>query len=395
MSIAPGSPGHLVVVQDVSERHALLSELRAANRAKDDFIAMLGHELRNPLAPIRTAVDLMRLRQGATVGREVAVIERHVKHMVQLIDDLLDVTRIVKGKLELRLAPVDLFDVVRDAIEMSSPLFEQSGHRLDCDVPRGLVVSADSGRLTQIIANLLMNAAKYTPPQGHVEIVGVRSGGAIELVVRDNGPGIAEEIRAHIFDLFVQERQSLDRSRGGLGLGLAIVKSLAALHGGDVSLDSEIGRGSTFTLRLPPLATDKVKEQRAPERTAMARLAGVRVLVVDDNEDAARSLGESLRMAGAVVDLAHDGPGALRIAAVNAPAVVLADLGLPVIDGYELAERLHARLPHVPIIAISGYGDVHDVERAARAGFVAHVLKPVSLPELTALVCSLVPTRSS
>jgi signal transduction histidine kinase len=244
------SSGYLLIVQDVTERHNLLAELRSANRAKDEFIAMLGHELRNPLAPIVTAIELMRLRHGALVEREVGAIERHVRYMVQLIDDLLDVTRIVKGKLELRLAPLDLRDAIADAVEMARPLVAQNAHQLDVDVPAGLAMVGDRGRLAQVFANLLTNAAKYTSPGGHIRVAATTDADTISVVVADNGPGISPDIRAHIFELFVQERQAIDRSRGGLGLGLAI-RSLVTLHHGTVSVDSELGRGSEFAVRLP------------------------------------------------------------------------------------------------------------------------------------------------
>ncbi|MFT3770924.1 MAG: response regulator [Minicystis sp.] len=369
-------------------------EAEAANRLKDEFLAMLGHELRNPLAPIVTALYLMRLRGGSAVERERAVIERQVKHLAQLVDDLLDVSRITRGKIELRRQRVEIAEVVAKAIELSSPLLEQRRHHLTVLVPaRGLAIDGDPTRLAQVISNLLANAAKYTEAGGHIEVRAERDrGGDVVLHVRDDGIGIVPEMLPRIFELFMQERQALDRSQGGLGLGLAIVRSLVALHGGSVAAHSEgRGRGSDFTVRLPALdpaipspsgPAPVIASNRAPVSAAR------RILVVDDNRDAAVLLAESLSELGHTVYVAHDGPSALRMAEEQIPEIGVLDIGLPVMDGYELARRLREQpaLGRIRLIAVTGYGQQEDCRRSEEAGFDAHLVKPVPLDRLEGLL---------
>jgi signal transduction histidine kinase/CheY-like chemotaxis protein len=366
------------------------TEAEAANRAKDEFLAMLGHELRNPLAPIQTALALMRLRGDTTAERERTVIERQVRHLTRLVDDLLDVSRITRGMDVLQRDRLNVADVIAHSIETVSPLLEQWRHTLQVHVPRqGLSVDGDRGRLSQVISNALTNAAKYTDPGGTITIRAASVAGEIVVAVRDTGRGIAPELLPYVFDPFVQERQQLDRSRGGLGLGLAIVRSIVTRHGGTVALSSEgHGHGSEFVVRLPAASTvvaqGEVRATAAPAPPSV-RAEGVRVLVVDDNEDAADLLAAALTLQGHQARVAHDGPSALHICGDDfIPQIALIDIGLPVMDGYELAARLRA-LPggdHLRLIALTGYGQASDRERARAAGFDAHLVKPIDLDTL-------------
>ncbi|WP_437590894.1 ATP-binding protein [Sorangium sp. So ce1000] len=374
-----------------------------ANRAKDEFLAMLGHELRNPLAPIVTALHLMRLRAGGHAERERLVIERQIKHLTALVDDLLDVSRITRGKVELKKQRIELAEVVAKAVELASPLLEQRRHHLTVAVPSsGLAVDGDVTRLAQVISNLLTNAAKYTESGGEIAVRAERTGDEIALSVRDDGIGIAPEMLASIFDRFVQERQALDRSQGGLGLGLAIVHNLVALHGGRVSAHSEgRGRGSEFTIRLPAAVTARSSEAAPAPRPAGARRAPSpagprRILLVDDNLDAVELLAESLVAMGYTTRVASDGPSAIRIAEEFAPDVALLDIGLPVMDGYELARRLREQPEgeRVRLIAITGYGQESDFRRSRGAGFDRHLVKPIQIDRLMALIEEL-PARTA
>jgi signal transduction histidine kinase/ActR/RegA family two-component response regulator len=376
-----------------SEARRTSQSLEEASRAKDAFLAMLGHELRNPLSPIVTALELMRLRGGDTFARERAVIERQVEHLTRLVDDLLDMSRITRGKIELRKRVVEVAEIVAKAIETASPLLEQRAHRLVVGVPTaGLAVEGDETRLAQVVTNLLTNAAKYTDPDGKITIAAARAGDAIEIRVRDTGAGIAPDLLPHVFDLFVQGRRALDRSQGGLGLGLAIVRSLVDMHGGSVSASSDgPGRGSEFVVRLPAAkAKHPVPETTVGVAARRAHRARC-VLVVDDNEDAAHGIAAWLKAQGHTVRVAFDGPSALRAAAELRPEIALLDIGLPLMDGYELAGRLRAlpSLHDVKLVAITGYGQDADRARSAAAGFEEHLVKPVMLERIAALVDTL------
>ena len=424
-NVAGAIEGVLIVAFDVTDevtaRHEmdrLRTAAEAASRTKDQFLAMLGHELRNPLAPILTALQLMALRGDSTSIKERTVIDRQVRHLVRLVDDLLDVSRIARGKIELRHQAVDIAEIVAAAIEATSPVLEERQHLLDVDVPHGLVVRGDPMRLTQILVNVLSNAAKYTEPRGRVRIAARmdgRSGGAdrgaglpratepgtgaepqpgIELRVKDSGIGISAEMLPRVFEMFAQERQALDRSEGGLGLGLTIVKSLVELHGGTVeAISAGVGTGSEFVIRLPlaPAASDA--HRVSSSNAGAIRRSGPRrrILVVDDNVDAARMMAAALEMSGHEAQIAFDGPSALDAAATSRPDAALLDLGLPVMDGYELAQRLVAAHPddRPILIAVTGYGQMSDRERTAAAGFDAHIVKPVDVPHLLELVDAL------
>jgi signal transduction histidine kinase len=371
------------------ERDALIERAEAAHRTKHEFLAMLGHELRNPLSPILTAVQLMGIRAEGALAKERRVIERQVNHMVRLVDDLLDVSRVARGKVELKLAPVEIARVVADAIEMASPLLEERSHRLVTSVPAsGLLVDADADRLAQALGNLLTNAAKYTPPGGVVTVTASKSDRFVEIGVRDNGVGIEPELLPQVFDLFVQGRQGFDRAQGGLGLGLSIAKNLVEMHGGSLRGYSDgIGRGSVFTLELE-LLSKSVDENRVRRVAAVSTRATRRVLVVDDNKDAADGFGEFLEASGHVTRVAYDGLSALEVASEFRPQVALLDLGLPVMDGHELARRLLSLLSDEPpkLVAITGYGDQIDRRRSSESGFDHHLLKPVDASELFQLI---------
>jgi signal transduction histidine kinase/DNA-binding response OmpR family regulator len=376
--------GVIAVAVDVTGQVRARREVEVANRSKDEFLAMLGHELRNPLAPIVTALQLMELRGDETLRRERTIIERQVRHLTRLVDDLLDVSRITRGRIDLKRESIEVSEIVAKAIEMASPLIEQRQHNLRIDLPRhGLAVEADAIRMAQVVANLLNNAAKYTEPHGTIAVAARMEGELVVLRVRDTGIGLSPEMLPRVFDLFVQERQALDRAQGGLGLGLAIVKTLVELHGGTVEAHSEgHGRGSEFVVRLPAAQAGGGLAPAAPE--AAARPDALRVLVVDDNADAADLLALSVRLMGHVARVANDGPAALQIAAQFQPAVALLDIGLPVMDGYELARHLRALpgLEQVRLIAVTGYSQEADRRHTTAAGFERHLVKPIQLDEL-------------
>jgi signal transduction histidine kinase/DNA-binding response OmpR family regulator len=372
-----------------SAAEAARAEADAASRAKDEFLAMLGHELRNPLAPILTALHLLRLKGQAS--REQEIIERQVGHVVRLVDDLLDVSRITQGKIVLRKQRLQAEALVARSVEMVAPLLEQRRQTVATDVEPGLVLTGDEDRLAQVLSNLVTNAAKYSEPESVITLAAAREGKTVRFRVRDQGSGIAPEMLPRIFDVFWQHQQSLDRSKGGLGLGLAIVQSLVALHGGKVEATSDgIGKGSEFVVELP-LGEDEelVAAEAAPQpRDARAEALAIaeRILVVDDNIDAADSLGYTLRKLGYSVEIAYDGPTALALARSFKPSACLLDIGLPVMDGYELAGRLRASTDlavGARIIALTGYGREADRARSADAGFSAHLVKPVTVDALT------------
>jgi len=379
-----------LVEQNEAEREELLGELQSASRAKDEFLAMLGHELRNPLSPIITALRLMRHKSQGAVTREQQVIERQVNHLTRLVDDLLDVAKIARGKVELRRELVDLADVTAKAAEMASDLLEQRHHRLSIHCEKGRFLGyADPIRLAQVIANLLTNAARYTDPGGNIQLDVSARDGQLILTVKDNGIGISPEMLPRVFNLFEQAARSADRAQGGLGIGLALVKNLVALHGGAVSAHSDgLGRGSTFTVTLPAARGQLSADQTQHHRAAVAAAGSGRVLIVDDNLDAAELLQHALEDSGYAVEMATDPMTALDIAARFAPEVAILDIGLPVIDGYELATRLLA-LPETAscrLIALTGYGQEHDRRRSLDAGFYEHLVKPVDVDRLVRLV---------
>jgi signal transduction histidine kinase/DNA-binding response OmpR family regulator len=380
--------GIVVVVFEVTELARARSAAEAANKAKDEFLAMLGHELRNPLAPIMTSLELMSLR--GTAPRERMIIDRQVRHVMRLVDDLLDVSRITSEKVSLSKETLDLAEVIADAIETASPMLEQQSHHLRVTAPPGhSFVHGDRARLTQVVANLVTNAAKYTDPGGELEITTTAEEGEIVLRVRDNGQGLAPDLLPRVFDLFAQGTRTIERAQGGLGLGLAIVKSLVGLHGGTVSAESEgVGLGSVFTVRLPSAAAPESVDRHSPDLPASsAAVQGLRVLVVDDNEDGADMLSEALSSVGHVTRVAYDGPEAIKAASAFRPDVALIDIGLPVMDGFEVAKTLRTMLdPSAKLIAVTGYGQTSDRARTRDAGFDHHLVKPVELTHLIELL---------
>ena len=380
-----------------AEATAARLEAERANRAKDEFLAMLGHELRNPLAPILTALQVMKLRAPTAIERERAILERQVKHVVSLVDDLLDVSRITSGKIELSRERMVLRDTVSKAIEQVGPLLEQRRHDVRLDVPPELAVMGDPVRLAQVLSNLISNAAKYTEPGGRIDVAGSRDGSDVVIRVGDNGVGLHPDLLPRVFDLFVQGGQSLDRAQGGLGLGLAIVRSVVELHGGRVSAYSNgPGSGSEFRVFLPALDADFVAPEPAPPVARAPLVAGVRVLIVDDNEDALELLSEALELSGYETHTASDAATAIIRAEALRPQVALLDIGLPVVDGYDLARRLRqtSGLENLRLVAITGYGQAADRERARSAGFDEHLVKPISVDDLHRVVVRLLDAGS-
>jgi signal transduction histidine kinase/CheY-like chemotaxis protein len=387
----------LALEKGTEERDRLLARLEAANRAKDEFLAMLGHELRNPLAPILTAAELLRRNSALTGRREVDVIQRQASHLAALLDDLFDVARVAAGKVTLAKRRIALRDVIAQAVEMGTPLLEKKRHVLRLEVPSDISIVADPQRMAQVFANLITNAAKYTDAEGNITIHAAREGDRVVVRVVDNGIGIPPDQRAHLFDAFFQVSRPRGRSEGGLGLGLALVKSLVELHGGEVTAFSAgPGEGSTFVVVLPTenRASDELDSRAAPGRNALARSDGGpavkprRVLLVDDNEDLAELLADVLRQAGHVVEVAHDGPSALARVVLFHPEVAVLDIGLPVMDGYALAAELRSAMRDgaPKLIAVSGYGQAIDRELSKRAGFAAHLVKPVDFAALEAAI---------
>ena len=385
--------------RDIAEDMQRRAEL--ASRGKDEFLAMLGHELRNPLAPIVTTLELMSLRAPGQLERERKTIERQVRHLGRLVEDLLDVARITRGKIELQRSPTELADVVGKAVEMTGRSFADRGQALHVDIAPGLVVECDADRLAQVVTNLLNNATKYTERGGEIRVTGAREHHQAVLRVRDNGIGISPEMLPRVFDVFVQERQALDRAQGGLGLGLAIVKSLVELHGGTVAAASDgLGHGTELTVRLPLYEPHAAAEPCAaapvaPRSVAAERAA--RVLVVDDNPDALASLAGVLEARGYLTFRASDGPSAIELAARVRPELALLDIGLPVMDGYELARRLHGvpGLERVKLVAVTGYGQPSDLARSRAAGFDEHLVKPVTLDAIEAAIARLAPAPAN
>ncbi len=371
----------------VRERDARASAEKAS-RAKDEFLAMLGHELRNPLAPIVTGLELLRIRGSVDLQRDLPVLQRQAQHLIRLVDDLLDISRITHGKIELKRERLEIATAIAGAVEISTPLIVARKHELDLRVPSGLVVLADRARLAQALGNVVTNAAKYTEPGGRITISAARVGALVEVSVRDTGIGIAPDMLPHIFNMFVQERQSLDRAQGGLGIGLAIVRNLVELHGGTVEARSEgRGLGTEMILRVPAEMAADSAQRNEPRAEVATR--GRRIMVVDDNEDAADLLAEVLEQLGNSTRVAHDAGGALAIVDEFDPELAVLDIGLPVIDGYELARRLRERPRKLGLIALTGYGQSSDKARAAEAGFDAHLVKPVAIDALQALIAKL------
>ncbi|MDI1428000.1 ATP-binding protein [Polyangium sorediatum] len=392
-----GYLGHIGSCTDITERKLAEQMQAEADRRKDEFLAMLAHELRNPLAPMRMALHIIRARQAnAATDRHLQILERQTDNLARLVDDLLDVSRLTRGKIELRKERLDIATVVTRAVDATRGLIEGRHHTLTVELPAAPVtVFADAVRLEQILVNLLTNAAKYTDPGGHITLHATRVGAQVELYVHDDGVGIAPHMLDRVWHIFEQAERTLDRAQGGLGIGLSIVRHLVEMHGGTVEAQSPgLGQGSTFFVWLP-LAPEEpaciTTERAAPARTDATNLspAGrrLRVLVVDDNVDAAAMIAELVREHGHDVRVVHDGLGALAEAEEQHPEVVFLDIGLPGMDGYEVARRLRAS-GHGPaeLVALTGYGQESDRRLAAAAGFTGHLVKPAHPDEVLGLL---------
>jgi PAS domain S-box-containing protein len=381
-----------VEVESRSQVEQLNTELQAAARAKDEFLALLGHELRNPLSPIVTALDLMRIRGGNT-EREQIVIRRQVNHLTRLVDDLLDVSRITRGKVELRYEVVDARDVLNSAVEMVKPLVVQRQQELTVDV-----VSAqwygDPARLAQIVSNLLTNASRYSQTAAQINLRAYVTSSELKIVVTDNGMGLSEELLPRIFEPFIQGERQVRGAVGGLGIGLALVKNLSELHGGSVVAFSEgPGKGSVFTVSLPLTPTPGISSSAASATTESSTPPGAhqRILVVDDNEDAADTLADALRSFGHEVSVAYTPRNALQLFAEQDLDLAILDIGLPEMTGHELAKlmRENGRNAGIRYAALTGFGQDVDRERSAAAGFVTHLVKPLKFEDLEVLLATL------
>jgi PAS domain S-box-containing protein len=382
----------VAIIEDVTERKQVEEDLREADRRKDEFLATLAHELRNPLAPIRNSLHILGMSgvDESAVKRVTEMMTRQVAHMVRMVDDLLEVSRISRGKIELRKERVELAAVLRNAVDTSLPLVEAARHRLAVNIPaEPLTLEADPVRLAQVFANLLNNAAKYTPDGGEIAIEVSVEAGMASVCVRDNGEGIPPAMLARVFNMFTQVNTG-SRAQGGLGIGLTLARTLVQLHGGTIEAFSDgAGKGCQFLVRLP-LAPD-LPETKGPEQIPAhdgSPAALKRVLVVDDNRDAADSLGMLLEFLGADVRVVHDGPGALEAIATFQPAVVLLDLGMPGMSGLEVARRMREdpRLADTKLVALTGWGQREDRRRTHEAGFDYHLVKPADVGTLRSIL---------
>ena len=380
------------VARDITERKQAELALRDVDRRKDEFLAILAHELRNPLAPIRNSLHILRLTsQHDPVGERVGdMMDRQVSHMVRLVDDLLEVSRITSGKIALRKERVDLAAVVKNSVETSRPLIEAVEHHLMLAFPaEPLIVDGDPIRLAQVFANLLNNSAKYTDAGGEIRITAHSEDGWAVVSVRDTGAGIPREMLPSVFELFTQIDRHADRAQGGLGIGLTLVKSLVEMHGGTVQANSAgLGKGSEFVVRLPLVPDRHTADFSAAPEISSSLLKPRRVLVVDDNRDAAESMGILLKLLGADVHVAYGGAEALEALPAYRPDVVILDIGMPGMDGYEVARRIRQQpeFQKVTLIALTGWGQDEDRRRSHTAGFDYHLIKPADIDALQALL---------
>lgn len=387
-----GVSGAVNVLVDITDRKRAEELLHEADRTKNEFLATLAHELRSPLAPMATALEVMRRSDDdATAEQARETLQRQVSHLTRIVDDLLDLSRITRNELELRPAPVDLASVIGQAVETSRPLADCAHHEVVVDLPEEPIeLRADAVRLTQLFANLLTNACKYTPPGGRISVTAQRDGTKATVSVTDTGIGISRDLLPHVFDLFRRSEESAARSREGLGIGLTLARRVAEQHGGTIDASSPgPGSGSTFTVRLPVL------DSAQAEPSARARTNGRepvttrrRILVVDDNTDAAASLSELLELTGHDVHTVHDGPAALEAAMRLRPDAVLLDIGLPGMNGYDIAREIRGQpwSRNVLLVALTGWGQAKDRAMSREAGFDRHLVKPIDFGELEELL---------
>ncbi len=391
--------GALVAVsgssRDVTERRQVEQALREADRRKDEFLATLAHELRNPLAPLRSGLEVLRLAGDRREHAEPAqqMMERQLAQLVRLVDDLMDASRISRGKVALRRQPVELATVVRQAVESVQPLIDRGSQRLVLALPsEPIPLEADASRLAQVFANLLNNAAKFTPAGGRIDVSAALEGDSAVVRVADDGIGIGSGMQSRVFDLFVQADTSVERSRGGLGIGLSLARGLVELHGGGIEVRSDgPGRGSEFTVRLPVRPPPPAPAQPSPPADlAAAAPAGppCRILVVDDNRDAARSMARVLRLTGHDTEVAHDGLEALALGAAFRPDVVVMDIGMPRLNGHDAARRMREQPwgRDATLVALTGWGSAQDRQRSREAGFDHHLVKPADLQEIQRII---------
>lgn len=388
--------GAVAILRDITERYRAEQELRSASRQKDDFLAMLAHELRNPIAPIRNATRILAMVEHGDerVRHASEVIARQTEHLTGLVDDLLDVARVTRGAIELQREPVSIAAVVADAVEQATELIARRDHLLHVvQEEETLRVVGDRKRLTQVLTNLLVNAAKYTPPSGRIDLRTQADGDHVVISVCDTGVGIRAEDLAQVFDPFMQAERSPDRAQGGLGIGLALVRSLVAMHGGSVSASSDgTGKGSRFEVRLP--RAEGQVDARHPDATPTPGCdQRLRIMVVDDNEDSAHTLGILLKSSGYRTDVLLDPRAALERAQRELPDVFILDIGMPHMDGYELARRIRdMQAPQRPLlVALTGYGHEADRQRAFDAGFDHHLVKPLDPDALSEILADAVP----
>ena len=390
------------MIESVRNQEALREserELRELDQRKDEFLATLAHELRNPLAPLRNGLEVLRLAGSnpQTAEKARGMMERQLVQMVRLVDDLLDVSRVSRGKIELRREEVELATVLRSAIETSQPLIDDRGHELRTSIPaEGIRVNADVTRLSQVFWNLLNNAAKYTEPGGIIELSVQPADGEVEIAVRDNGIGIPRDMQSQVFDIFTQVDRTLEKSQGGLGIGLSIAKRLVEMHGGSIAVKSDgYARGTEFVVRLPARLSAAPPRVEPPAQGASVPRGGRRVLIAEDNTDSAITLAILLEAAGNEVRVAHDGAAAIEIAAEFAPEVVLLDIGMPRLNGYDACRVIRAQpaCAGAFIVALTGWGQLEDRRRAESVGFDCHLVKPVEPAALEQLIREL-PART-
>ena len=379
------------VARDISDRKHAEEQLREAARRKDEFLAVLAHELRNPLAPLRNGLEILRLggTDDAAAREARSMMERQLGHLVRLVDDLLDVSRISRGKLELRRVRLSLQEVLGSAVEIAAPSIEAARHRLDVELPPSPVeLDGDLTRLVQVFGNLLSNAVKYTPSGGRIRLSAEPLGDEVVVTVADSGIGIPAEALPHVFELFSQVDRSLERSTGGLGIGLALVKGLVEMHGGRVQAESAgAGRGTTFVVRLPTVRVSSRPIATPAAAGTYPHLTGRRILVADDNRDSAASMALMLRLLGNEVETVHDGLAAAAAAERLRPDLVLMDVGMPLCNGFDATRRIRAQPwgSDLVVIALTGWGQESDRAQSRAAGCDAHLIKPVDLAQLDRL----------